>query len=172
MSQRTLITSCLAVGMIGRLEYKPIHDTDIFWQVRLGQIMLEEGRIPTEDRFTYTHAGEPAPPIGWLAQGLFASLYNLGGWRLTRLAHHFALIGALFTAAATCRRPVTTPLGAAIAMTIGFLVMLSNVDLRPQSLALACFAVFLAVAPASSRSGSNWRSRYHFSSAGKTCIRR
>ena len=146
MSQRTLIASCLALGMIARLEFKPIHDTDIFWQVKLGQIMLDEGRIPVEDRFTYTHAGQPAPPIGWLAQGMFASLYNLGGWRVTRLAHHVALVGALLAAATTCRRTMTTPLSAAVAMAIGFLVMLSNVDLRPQSLALASFALLLAVA--------------------------
>ena len=146
MSQRMLIASLMAAGMIGRLEFKPIHDTDVFWQVKLGQIMLEERRLPLEDRFTYTHAGEPAPPIGWLAQALFASLHGLGGWGLTRLVHHCALIGALLAAAATCRPPSTTPFSTAIAMTIGFLVMLSNVDLRPQSLALASFATLLTVA--------------------------
>jgi hypothetical protein len=146
MSQRMLIASCVAVGLIGILEYKPIHDTDIFWQVKLGLIMLDEGRIPVEDRFTYTHPGAPVPPIGWLAQGLFASLYSLGGWRLTRLGHHFTLIGALLTAAASCRRRLTTPFSTAVAMTIGFLVMLSNADLRPQSLALVSFTALLAVA--------------------------
>jgi hypothetical protein len=146
MSQRMLIALCLAVGMIGRLEFKPIHDTDIFWQVKLGQIMLEERRIPIEDRFTYTHAGEPAPPIYWLSQAIFASVHGTGGWRLTRLVHHCALVGALLAAAATCRPPSTTPFSTAVAMTIGFLVMLSNVDLRPQSLALASFAMLLAVA--------------------------
>ena len=103
MSQRMLIASCLAVGMIGRLEYKPIHDTDIFWQVKLGQIMLAEDRIPTEDRFTYTHAGIAAPPVGWLAQGLFASVYDPGGWRLTRLVHRRGLLGAPLFAGVTCR---------------------------------------------------------------------
>jgi hypothetical protein len=146
MSQRMLIASCLAIGMIGRLEFKPIHDTDIFWQVRLGQIMLEEHRIPTEDRFTYTHAGEPAPPIYWLAQAIFASVHGTGGWRLTRLVHHCAFVGALLAAAATCRPRSTTPFSTAVAMTIGFLVMLSNADLRPQSFALASFAILLAVA--------------------------
>ena len=146
MSQRMLFASCLAIVMIGRLEYKPIHDTDIFWQIKLGQIMLREGRIPIEDRFTYTHPGAPVPPIGWLAQALFASLYGLGGWRLTRLVHHSALIGALVTAAANCPRRLATPFSAAVAMTIAFLVMLSNADLRPQSLALMSFAALLAVA--------------------------
>ena len=65
---------------------------------------------------------------------------------MTRLIHHFALVGSLVTAVLTCKRPLTTPFSAAVAMTIGFLVMLSNADLRPQSLALASFVVLLAVA--------------------------
>jgi hypothetical protein len=146
MSQRMLYASCLAIVMIGCLEFKPVHDTDIFWQIKLGQIMLREGRISMEERFTYTHPGAPVPPIGWLAQALFASLYDLGGWRLTRLVHHLALIGALLIAAATCPPRLATPFSTAVAMTIAFLAMLSNADLRPQSLALASFAALLAIA--------------------------
>jgi hypothetical protein len=146
ISQRMLAATWIAVVLIGALEFKLIRDTDIFWQVKLGQIMLEEGRIPRYDRFTYTHAGEPAPPIYWLAQVLFASLYGLGGWHLTRAVHHVALVGSLLVAAATCRRDATSPFSVAMAMTIGFVVMLSNADLRPQSFGLLGFAALLALA--------------------------
>ena len=98
------------------------------------------------DRFTYTHAGAPAPPIGWLAQTLFATLYGLGGWRLTRAVHQFALVGSLLVAAVTCRRDLTSSLSVAVAMAIAFLVILSNGDLRPQSFGLLCFAILLALA--------------------------
>jgi hypothetical protein len=136
----------LAVVFIGCLGFKLVHDTDIFWQVKLGQIMLEEGQIQLGDRLTYTHAGEPAPPIGWLAQVWLASLHNLGGWHLARAAHHLALAGSLVVAAATRRRDRTSPLSIAIAMTIAFVVMLSNADLRPQSYSLLGFAFLLALA--------------------------
>jgi hypothetical protein len=141
-----LAATWLAILLIGVLEFKLVRDTDIFWQVKLGQITLEEGRIPQHDRFTYTHAGEPAPPIYWLAQVLFASLYGLGGWHLTRAVHQVALVGSLLVAAATCRRDATTPFSVAIAMAIGFVVMLSNADLRPQSFGLLGFAALLALA--------------------------
>jgi len=146
MSQRILTVSCLAVVFVGVLEFKLIHDTDIFWQVKLGQIMLDECQILERDRLTYTHAGEPAPAIGWLAQVMFAWLYGLGGWHLARAVHHIALVGSLLLAAATCRRAATSPFSVVVAMTIGFVVMLSNADLRPQSFALFCFATFLALA--------------------------
>ena len=133
MSSRMLTASWLAVVFIGCLGFKLVHDTDIFWQVKLGQIMLQEGRIQLGDPLTYTHAGEPAPPIGWLAQVWLALLYNLGGWHLARAVHHLALVGSLVVAAATCRRDRTSSFSVVIAMTIGFVVMLSNADLRPQS---------------------------------------
>ena len=67
MSQRMLIASCLAIGMIGRLEFKPIHDTDIFWQVKLGQIMLD--RAPNSDRGSvHLHPRRRAGPADWLAR--------------------------------------------------------------------------------------------------------
>ena len=118
----------------------------MFWQVKLGQIILQEGRIPQFDRFTYTHAGEPAPPIGWLAQILFASLYGLGGWRLTRAVHQFALVGSLLVAAATCRRDRTSPFSVSIAMTIAFLSFCQTPNFVPRAFGLLCFAVLLALA--------------------------
>ncbi len=146
MTQRMLAVSWLAVVLIGVLEFKVIQDTDIFWQVRLGQLMLEEGRIPQFDRFTFTHFGEPVPAIYCLSQLLYAFLYDMGGWQLTRLVHHLTLVGALLVAAASCRRQVTRPFSVAVAMTIGFVVMLSNADLRPQSFGLLGFAMLLALA--------------------------
>jgi hypothetical protein len=136
----------LAIVLFGVLDFKLVHDTDIFWQVKLGQIMLHERRIPLQDRLTYTHAGEPTPPIGWLAQGLFAAFYGIGDWHLARAVHHVALVGSLLLAAATCRRQMTSAFSVVIAMTIAFVTMLSNADLRPQSLGLLSFAAILALA--------------------------
>ena len=146
MSKRILIVCWAAVILFGVIEFKRIHDTDIFWQVRLGKMMLEQGHIPLSDRFTYTHHGEPAPPIGWLAQVAFALLYDMGGWQLARAAHNVAIVGALVLAGMTCRRDETSPLSVVLAMTGGFLVMLSNADLRPQGLGLFCFAAILYLA--------------------------
>jgi hypothetical protein len=146
MSQRMLTASCVALVMIGVLEFKLIHDTDIFWQIKLGQIMLEEGRIPRFDQFTYTHAGEPAPAIYPLAQVLYALLHQFGGWHLVRAVHQLAFVGSLLVAAAICQRNRTSPFSVIIAMAVAFVVMLPNADLRPQSFGLLGFAILLALA--------------------------
>jgi hypothetical protein len=146
MSSRMLAAWWLGVVFVVILGFKLVHDTDIFWQVKLGQIMLEEGRIPLADRFTYTHAGEPAPPIYWLAQVLLAFVHKIGGWHLARAVHHVALVGSLLVATATCRRDRTSTFSVLIAMTFGFVVMLSNSDFRPQTFGLLGFAILLALA--------------------------
>ncbi len=146
MSLRMLAAGWLGVVFVVVLGFKLVHDTDIFWQMKLGQITLEEGRIPLGDRFTYTHAGEPVPPIYWLAQILLASLFNLGGWHLARAAHQLAVAGSLVVAAATCQRDRTSPFSVLVAMTIGFAVIVSNADLRPQSFGLLGFAILVALA--------------------------
>ena len=146
MSLRLFISFGLAIGMLFILEFKHIYDTDIFWQVRLGRIMLDEGRIPLSDPFTYTHSGEPTTSFCWLGQALFALIYNLGGWHLTRIVHHLTLVASVLLAAATCRTEKTSPLSLAIAITIGFFIILLNADLRLQSLGLFGFAATLALA--------------------------
>ena len=153
MTQRMLAVR--SVVLVGVLEFKLIQDTDIFWQVRLGQLMLEEGRIPRFDRFTFTHFGEPVPAIYCLSQLLYALLYDVGGWQLTRLVHHLSLVGALLVAAASCRREVTRPFSVAVAMTIGFIVMLSNADLRPRFFGVLGSRRYRHWSAAGCRSGSS-----------------
>jgi hypothetical protein len=146
MSRLILTASLVAVCLIGVLEFRPIQDTDIFWQIRLGEIILDEGRIPQTDRLTYTHAGLSSPPMWWLAQVVFAWLYRVGGWQIPRLVHDLAFAGSLVVAAGTSRRGLATPFSVAIAMTIAFMVMVPNADLRPQSFGLLAFAMLLALA--------------------------
>ena len=72
------------------LQFEPLNDVDIYWQVRLGQLMLNQGHLVTADSFTFTHAGSVVPCVGWLAQIIFASLYNLGSWRAVQIAKRLA----------------------------------------------------------------------------------
>lgn len=83
---------------------KPITDVDIFWQVKLGQLMIATGGLVEHDVFTYTHAGEPLPTIGWLAQVIYAWLYDLGGWRAVQLLHATLFAAAFGVAGLTASR--------------------------------------------------------------------
>jgi len=60
---------------------KLLNDPDIFWHIRLGNWMLQNGRFPTVDQFSYTAFGKAWFATDWLPELAFASLYRVGEWR-------------------------------------------------------------------------------------------
>lgn len=57
-----------------------LRESDLWWHIRSGQLMLESWRVPYTDTFSYTHAGQPWIAKEWLSQVVFASVFALGGW--------------------------------------------------------------------------------------------
>src|SRR3972149_9940922 len=45
-------------------------DNDTWWQLRTGELIAEQGAIPTTDSFSYTRSGEPwrYPSSAWLSE--------------------------------------------------------------------------------------------------------
>ena len=133
------------------LQLKPIDDVDIFWQVKLGQLTIATGELIERDVFSYTHAGKPTPTIGWLAQVIYAGLYEMGGWRAIQLLHVTLFAAAFGIAGLTAshlssqgRYPV--PFILVVGIYLGVMAGLSNADVRPQSFALLGFAAALYIA--------------------------
>ncbi len=151
MSRHALLLIHAWLAKVLFLQFEPLNDVDIHWQVRLGQLALEQGQLITSDPFTFTHADEPVPTIGWLAQIIFAALYDVGSWRAVQIVHLMMFGGALvlsgWTAVVECRRK-NLPLGMfslVAAVTLAFIVSASNSMVRPQSFGLLCFSLLLYV---------------------------
>ena len=133
------------------LQLKPINDVDIFWQVKLGQLMLATGGLIEHDVFSHIHAGDPTPTLGWLAQIIYAGLHDLGGWRAIQILHVTLFATAFVIAGLMASRqpnrgryPVLSTL--VIGLYLGLMAGLSNADVRPQSFAFLGFAVVLYLA--------------------------
>jgi hypothetical protein len=130
------------------LQFKPIDDVDVFWQIRLGQLMLHQGDLIRQDVFSFTHFGEPVPAVGWLAQVLFALAFEVSGWRAVLAlqamlyALGFAVVGVVAVRYVGAGRLSLMSLGTALAL--GLIAASSNVAVRPQSFALVCFALVLS----------------------------
>lgn len=59
------------------LGLKQIHEPDLWWMFRTGEWMVENGQIPTEDMFSFTHKGVDWISVKWLFELIaygFASL--------------------------------------------------------------------------------------------------
>jgi hypothetical protein len=60
-------------------------DTDIFWHIKTGQVIVNDGRIPSSDPFTYTPKDNREREqfllkSYWLADVIFYSLYKMSGF--------------------------------------------------------------------------------------------
>ncbi len=71
-----------AILVSGLLALYPIHSFDLWWHLRTGQLILEQGHIPRVDPFTYTAEGRPWVTHEWLAEILFYLLHRAGGANL------------------------------------------------------------------------------------------
>ena len=55
-------------------------DTDLWWHLRSGQIMVETGKPLLTDVFSYTRAGMDWTNHSWLGQIVLFEIYQLTGW--------------------------------------------------------------------------------------------
>lgn len=60
----------------------PLCDTDFWWHLRTGELIVERGEIPGVDWFTFTDWDKPWIDLHWGFQLLITALYHLGGGRL------------------------------------------------------------------------------------------
>lgn len=57
-----------------------LNDSDTYWQISVGQWIIDHAALPRTDIYSFTKAGEAWTSSSWLSQVLFAGSYNLAGW--------------------------------------------------------------------------------------------
>jgi len=70
---------CLFAGLL-LLGSRLLADPDTYWQIRIGQQILDTGSLPRTDAFSFTMKGQPWISTQWLAQVLYAAAYARAGW--------------------------------------------------------------------------------------------
>jgi hypothetical protein len=98
---RTLVPLCVGAGAYLFFLYVGdtlLQDSDSFWQIKIGQWILDHHALPYTDFYSFTRHGEPWISTSWLSQVLFAISFAQWGWAgpviLTTLA--IALSAAIF----------------------------------------------------------------------------
>ncbi|MBI4169832.1 MAG: tetratricopeptide repeat protein [Acidobacteria bacterium] len=82
-------------ALVGALCLTRITDTDLWWHLASGDLILRTGTVPRADPFSYTVPGQRWIDIHWLFQAALAGIHARGGLRaLTAVAA--ALVLALF----------------------------------------------------------------------------
>ncbi len=122
----------------------PIRPHDFWWHLAVGRWILQAGRIPTVDMFSYTRAGAPYPSytMYWLADVLMYGLYALGGPALVVFSHSLLITAAygliLWTAWGT-----SGPRAAALGLLAAAALGIDDWNVRPQAFGFLAGALFL-----------------------------
>ena len=140
-----------AAAAFGLAQLRPIHDVDLFWQVRSGEIILDTGRLPTADPFTSTHSGEPNPQIYWLSQVLYAGFLRVADWWWLHAVDSLLFVAAFWLVASAVRVRSGNPLPVLTAFALAFVVAVPHHSLRPQTFGLLGFAIMMRVEMSSVR---------------------
>jgi hypothetical protein len=75
---QTILGGLLAAGMFLACCF-PLADTDLWWHLKTGEIILDTGQIPYIDLYTFTDADKPWIDLHWGFQVLMAAAHRIGG---------------------------------------------------------------------------------------------
>ncbi|WP_213286974.1 hypothetical protein [Bradyrhizobium sp. sGM-13] len=119
-----------------------LNDSDTYWQIAVGQWILDHHALPRVDIYSFTKAGEPWTSSSWLSQVLYAVSYNLAGWTgpVVLAATSIAVTFALFAHILGRRIPAAYAVAVAIAalvLSMGHFLARPHVLVLPIMLAWA-----------------------------------
>ncbi|MFQ5490218.1 MAG: hypothetical protein ACE5GE_05805 [Phycisphaerae bacterium] len=137
------------------LSLRPIDDVDIFWQVKLGQLLLEQGPDMTEP-LCYRLAGQEMNRLGWLGQVGLAEVHRWGGWEAIQALHIGLYVTAFGMVWLRMRRGRIGPGVCVMALLLTFLPCMSNCSERPQTFAFAAFSVLVLAVEGQWKAWTYW----------------
>jgi hypothetical protein len=133
---------------------RPLRDPDVWWHVRLGDLIRQSG-VPHRELWSYPIIGDPWHPTSWLTDVLFSVLHDTAGWRglvvFKVLASAAILVMLYRQVVPRARAEITAPV---------FVMAVASIGLyfgeRPQ---LLSFLLVLVVGPWSRRLATtgHWR---------------
>ncbi|MFC0203829.1 hypothetical protein [Novosphingobium soli] len=144
-SRAGYLLALVPAAMLAVLLLRKVWDVDIFWQLKLGEMILERGGPVQGEPFAALHLGEPLPAVAWAGQAILALARRVGGWELLRLVDALCWVGGFWAVAAACRLRGAPALAVALALGLSVLPALPAASVRPQSFACLCFGLLLAL---------------------------
>ncbi len=120
-----------------------LNDGDTLSHIAIGQWMLEHRAMPYSDAFTHTFRGGRWTPHEWLAEILFAAVYDRLGWGGVVAAAGLAVATAFAVLTWALARSLG-PRRAVIGSVLAFLLTEGHFLARPHALALPLMVVWMA----------------------------
>jgi hypothetical protein len=117
---------------------------DLGWQLQLGRLMAQQGPW-LHEQFVHTHLGEALVPNAWLAQVIYAQLFDRLGWDGLRAVDVVLWVSGPLVAALPARLRPARALPLVLALLVAFVVAMPSAMVRPQSFASLGFGLTLVL---------------------------
>ena len=130
--------------LVGALGLFKMVNSDIWWHLRTGQLILEQGRIPSTDWYTYTNPDAPWIDLHWFFQVIAWLTYSAAG--SSGLVVIKCLVGmAAFFALLSVRKKNWKPAVGVLCWIIPAIIFSGRFLVRPEVLSIALLAATLFV---------------------------
>ncbi len=142
-----ILTLFLGSALLGLLASGPLYDSDGWWHLRTGELILHSHHLPRADPFSWTARGQPWQPNAWLADVFFALVHRAAGNVGLSAFKGLAVVAIAFALYGLARRAGARPWPSVVAALGGVSAMFLLIVERPQTLSYLLFAGALALAP-------------------------
>ncbi|MBX9819217.1 hypothetical protein [Afipia birgiae] len=133
---------CLFAGLLV-LGNRLLADPDTYWQIKIGQWILDTGSLPRTDTFSFTMSGQRWISTQWLAQVCFAAAFSLAGWAGPVILTAASIAAAFAILAWFLGRRLDTP--AVLVLLMAALAIASpHFLVRPHALAMPVMVAWIA----------------------------
>ncbi len=112
-----------------------LFDTDTYWQIKVGQWIVDNRAMPHVDIYSFTKAGEPWISSSWLSQVLFAGAYDHAGWGGVLMLTALAAAAAFALLVVILSQRLSGGYACFVAA-VAFSIMMPHILARPHMLAL------------------------------------
>lgn len=135
-----LVVLAVFVGLV------PLPPNDLWWHLRAGQLIAEQGRVPTTNLFSWSLPTDTPFVYGaWLGEWLFYQLYTVGGLALVIFARNLLVVtGFALMGLEAWYRSRSWKL-VALALVLAEIMTFNNLTVRTQNWSWVPFALFLLI---------------------------
>jgi hypothetical protein len=120
-------------------------DTDLGWHLRNGEYLLQNGRWPDFDSYSFTASGARWVDHSWLPEIIYYWFHRWLGLSGIFVVFSLTIAALLLGVFLLCLARAKDPLGAAIVTILGGLLAMIGFTPRPQNFGWLCFTAVFAI---------------------------
>ena len=127
------------------LHIKPISNSDIFWHLAAGKLIVQTRSIPHTDPFSYTMEGREWVTHEWLFEAVTYLAYRIGGLNGLGIPTLAFLVSAIWFPVLLCRRAGLPVFWVFVCVIAGAIMLRSRSDWRPLIITTLFFSIYIYI---------------------------